>query len=180
MLQWGLGVTLPTRISSMGGKYLWKDHRETPEALSTTMEFGNENKLAEVSVRFWHSNHETESANGNLFYGSDGYMAISGYTKWEIFRGRNPKLVESGEAPTKHFENFIKAVRSRKTEDQNGPVETAHHAAGLAHLGNIAFQRGKVLDFDPRAEQFTNDKQANEMLGKTYRKGFEVPTPDKV
>ena len=180
MLQWGLGVTLPTRISSMGGKYLWKDHRETPEALSTTMEFGNENKLAEVSVRFWHSNHETESANGNLFYGSDGYMAISGYTKWEIFRGRNPKLVESGEAPTKHFENFIKAVRSRKTEDQNGPVETAHHAAGLAHLGNIAFQRGKVLDFDPRAERFTNDKQANEMLGKTYRKGFEVPTPDKV
>ncbi len=180
MLQWGLGVTLPTRISSMGGKYLWQDHRETPEALSTTMEFGNENKLAEVSVRFWHSNHETGSANGNLFYGSDGYMAISGYTKWEIFRGRKPKLVDSGEAPTRHFENFIKAVRSRKTEDQNGPVETAHYAAGLAHLGNIAFQRGKVLDFDPRAQQFTNDKRANEMLTKTYRKGFEVPSPDNV
>ena len=180
MLQWGLGVTFPTRIASMGGKYLWDDHRETPEALSTTMQFGNDNKLAEVSVRFWHSNHETGSANGNLFYGSDGYMAISGYTKWEIFRGRKPELVESGEAPTRHYENFIAAVRSRKTEDQNGPVETAHYAAGLAHLGNIAFQRGKTLDFDPRAQQFTNDDRANKMLGKTYRKGFEVPPPDKV
>ncbi len=180
MLQWGLGVTFPTQIASMGGKYLWDDHRETPEALSTTMKFGNENKLAEVSVRFWHSNHETRSANGNLFYGSDGYMAISGYTKWEIFRGRKPELVESGEAPTRHFENFIEAVRSRKTEDQNGPVETAHYAAGLAHLGNIAFQCGKTLDFDPRAQQFTNDNRANEMLGKTYRKGFEVPPPDRV
>ncbi len=180
MLQWGLGVTFPTQIASMGGKYLWDDHRETPEALSTTMKFGNENKLAEISVRFWHSNHETRSANGNLFYGSDGYLAISGYTKWEIFRGRKPELVESGEAPTKHYENFIKAVRSRKTEDQNGPVETAHYAAGLAHLGNIAFQRGKTLDFDPRAQQFTNDDPANKMLGKTYREGFAVPPPDKV
>ncbi len=180
MLQWGLGVTFPTQIASMGGKYLWDDHRETPEALSTTMKFGNENKLAEISVRFWHSNHETRSANGNLFYGSDGYMAISGYTKWEIFRGRKPQLVESGEAPTRHYENFIKAVRSRKTEDQNGPVETAHYAAGLAHLGNIAFERGETLDFDPRAQQFTNDKRANAMLGKTYRKGFETPPPDKV
>ena len=180
MLQWGLGVTFPTQIASMGGKYLWDDHRETPEALSTTMQFGNDNKLAEVSVRFWHSNHETRSANGNLFYGSDGYMAISGYTKWEIFRGRKPELVESGQAPTRHYENFIAAVRSRKTEDQNGPVETAHYAAGLAHLGNIAFQRGKTLDFDPRAQQFTNDDRANKMLGKTYRKGFEVPPPDKV
>ena len=180
MLQWGLGVTFPTQIASMGGKYLWDDHRETPEALSTTMQFGNENKLAEVSVRFWHSNHETRSANGNLFYGSDGYMAISGYTKWEIFRGRKPDLVESGQAPTRHYENFIKAVRSRKAEDQNGPVETAHYAAGLAHLGNIAFQRGKTLAFDPRAQQFTNDERANKMLGKTYRKGFEAPPPDKV
>ena len=87
---------------------------------------------------------------------------------------------DSGEAPTKHFENFIKAVRSRKTEDQNGPVETAHYAAGLAHLGNIAFHRGKVLEFDPRTQELTNDKQANALLGKKYRKGFEVPSPDKV
>ena len=180
MLQWGLDVTLPDEVVSSGGRYIWDDHRETPEMLSTLLQFKKERKMAEVAVRFWHSNHETQSANGNIFYGSDGYMVISGYNKWELFRGRKPELVDSGEAPTKHFENFIKAVRSRNTEDQNGPVESAHHSAALAHLGNIAFHRRKTLRFDREAMQFKNDKQANEMLTKSYRKGFEVPAPDQV
>ena len=180
MLQWGLGVTLPDELVSSGGRYIWDDHRETPEMLTTLMQFKKERKMAEVAVRFWHSNHETRSANGNIFYGSDGYLVVSGYTKWEIFRGRRPELVESGEAKTEHFENFIKAVRSRKTEDQHGPVETAHHSAALAHLGNIAFKRGKKLNFDRDANRFSKDEKANAMLTKSYRKGFEVPAPDQV
>ena len=180
MLQWGLGVTLPDQVVSSGGRYIWDDHRETPEMLTTLLQFKKERKMAEVAVRFWHSNHETRSANGNIFYGSDGYLVVSGYNKWEIFRGRKPELVESGEAPTKHFENFIKAVRSRKAADQNGPVESAHHSAALAHLGNIAFQRGKILEFDRDANRFSNDEKANGMLTKSYREGFEVPAPDKV
>lgn len=136
--------------------------------------------MAEVAVRFWHSNHETRSANGNIFYGSEGYLVVSGYTKWEIFRGRRPELQESGEAPTRHFENFIKAVRSRKTDDQHGTVESAHHSAALAHLGNIAFKRDRKLEFDRGTLRFKDDDRANEMLGKAYRKGFEVPAPEDV
>jgi hypothetical protein len=148
--------------------------------LTTLMEFDGGKKFAEVAVRFWISNRETEGDNSNLFYGSEGYLAISGYEKYQFFMGRKKEPGPSGEAPTQHFENFIKAVRSRKTADQNGPVETAHYAAGMAHLGNIAFHRGQVLEFDPKAERFTNDNEANKMLTKQYRKGFEVPLPDKV
>ncbi|MCY4596976.1 MAG: Gfo/Idh/MocA family oxidoreductase [Bryobacterales bacterium] len=180
MLQWGLDVTLPDEIVSSGGRYLWEDHRETPEMLTTLMQFKPERKMAEVAVRFWHSNHETRSANGNIFYGSEGHLVVSGYTKWDLYRGRKPELVESGEAPTRHYENFIKAVRSRKTEDQNGPVESAHHSAALAHLGNIAFKRGKKLDFNRETNHFSGDSEANQMLSKTYRTGFEVPPPDSV
>ncbi|MBI1357780.1 MAG: gfo/Idh/MocA family oxidoreductase [Acidobacteria bacterium] len=180
MLQWGLDVGLPTKITSMGGKYLWDDYRETPELLSTLMEFDNGKKFGEVAVRFWCSNHETESANGNLFYGSEGYLEISGYTDYAFYFGRKNEPGPKGSAPTKHFENFVDAVRSRKTSDQNGPVETAHSAAALAHLGNITFRRGKVLEFDSAAGRFTNDNEANQMLGKEYRKGFEVPPPNKV
>ena len=148
--------------------------------LTTLMQFKPERKMAEVAVRFWHSNHETRSANGNIFYGSEGHLVVSGYTKWDLYRGRKPELVESGEAPTRHYENFIKAVRSRKTEDQNGPVESAHHSAALAHLGNIAFKRGKKLDFNRETNHFSGDSEANQMLSKTYRTGFEVPPPDSV
>ncbi len=180
MLQWGLDVGLPTKLTSMGGKYLWNDHRETPELLTTLMEFDGGKKYGEVAVRFWSSNHETDDANGNLFYGSEGYLAISGYTKYAFYFGRKNEPGPTGSAPTMHFENFIDAVRSRKASDQNGTVEQAHSAAGMAHLGNITYRVGQVLEFDPATNRFTNNAEANKMLGKKYPKGFEVPAPDKV
>jgi predicted dehydrogenase len=180
MLQWGLGVNLPTKIASMGGNYLWKDHRETPEVLSAMCEFGKEKKFAEIAVRFWISNDEAGGPISNLFYGSEGYLAISGYTDYKFFMGRQKKEGPSGKAPTKHYENFIKAVRSRKTSDQNGPVETAHSSSALAHVANVAFRRGAMLEFDPVKEQFINDAEANKLLKDPYRKGFIVPAPEKV
>ncbi len=181
MLQWGLGVKFPTKVASMGGKYLWRDHRETPEVLTALCDFDREKKYAEIAVRFWCTNTEADGAtNGDLFYGSEGYMAINGYTKYAVFLGPKRTPGPTGSAPAKHFENFIKAVRSRKVEDQNGPVETAHYSSGLAHIANTAFRRGGVLQFDPDSEQFVNDKQANALLADTYRKGFVVPAPDKV
>ncbi len=179
MLQWGLGVKLPTKVGAMGGKYLWKDHRETPELMTTMLDFGKEGKYAEIAVRFWCSNHES-GANGNLFYGSEGYMSISGYTKYQVFLGKDNKPGPKGDAPTRHFENFIDAVRSRKVQDQNGPVETAHYASALAHVANIALRRGAILDFDPVKERFVNDEKANAMIADPYRKGFVVPPPEKV
>ena len=74
-----------------------------------------------------------------------------------------------------HFANFIKAVRSRKTSKQNGPVETAHLSSALAHLGNIAFRLGRVLNFDPATEKFVGDKEANPMLTRQYRAPYVVP-----
>ena len=181
MLQWGLGVKFPTRVAVMGGKYLWRDRRETPELLTALCDFGREKKYAEIAVRFWCTNTEAEGAtNGDLFYGSEGFMAIDGYTKYSVYLGQKRTPGPTGSAPARHFENFIKAVRSRKVEDQNGPVETAHYSSGLAHVANAAFRCGKILDFDPDAERFIGDEQANALLSDTYRDGFVVPPPEKV
>jgi predicted dehydrogenase len=179
MLQWGLDVKLPTKVGAMGGNFLWKDRRETPEVMTALCEFGNEKKFAEIAVRFWCSNHEA-GANGNLFYGSEGYMAISGYDKYQVFLGKDNKPGPQGKAPTRHFENFIDVVRSRKIQDLNGPVETAHYSSSLAHVANIALRRGTMLQFDPAREVFVGDEEANRMIADEYRKGFAVPPPDKV
>jgi len=66
-------------------------------------------------------------------------------------------------------------VESRKTSDQNGPVETAHLASSLAHLGNISYRLGRQLEFDPGAERFVGDEEANGMLSRNYRAPFVVP-----
>lgn len=181
MLQWGLGVKFPTKIVAMGGKYLWRDRRETPEVVSAMYEFGPEKKYAEMAVRPWCTNTESPDApNGNLFFGSDGYMAINGYTQYSVFLGQKRVPGPTRTAGENHFENFIKAVRSRNEADQNGPVETVHSSSGLAHITNAAFRRGSVLQFDPRTERFIGDDKANAFLAGTYREGFVVPPPDKV
>ncbi len=72
----------------------------------------------------------------------------------------------------------IKAIRSRKTADQNGPVETAHLSSALAHLGNISYRLDRVLTFDPAKEKFVGDKEADKLLTREYRKPYVVP--DKV
>jgi hypothetical protein len=48
-------------------------------------------------------------------------------------------------------------------------------SSGLAHLGNIAYRMEKVLTFNPSTETFVNDPEANKMLTRNYREGYEVP-----
>ena len=112
---------------------------------------------------------------GNIFYGSEGYMVVKNYDRFEIYLGPLREKGPARQAGGDHFANFLKAVRSRKTSDQNGPVETAHLSSALAHLGNISHRLERQLVFDPRKERFTGDEQANAMLSRKYRAPFVVP-----
>src|SRR5262249_31315539 len=41
-----------------------------------------------------------------------------------------------------HFDNFVKAVRSRKHEDLNADIREGHLSAALCHLANISYRLG--------------------------------------
>jgi len=66
-------------------------------------------------------------------------------------------------------------VKSRKEEDIRGTALEGHVSAAHCQLGNIAHRRGLALEFDPETERFVGDDEANAMLERDYRKGFEVP-----
>ena len=131
--------------------------------------------MIEFEVRPWMTNREDEVDVGNIFYGKEGYMIVKWYDYYATFLGQKREPGPTRKAGGDHFANFIKAVRSRKTSDQNGPVETAHLAAGLAHLGNVAYRVGRQLEFDPKTERFVGDEQANALLTRTYRPPFVMP-----
>lgn len=131
--------------------------------------------MVEFEVRPWATNLEDGAGVGNLFYGSEGYMVVKGYSSYEIFLGQKREKGPARRADGDHYANFIKAVRSRKTSDQNGPVETAHLASALAHMGNISYRLGRQLTFDPVKERFVGDEQANAMVTRKYRAPFVVP-----
>ncbi len=65
--RWGLGVELPTKISAIGGKFMFNDDQETPNTLNCAYEFTRSNGskcMMEIEVRHWMSNHEAEIGTG--------------------------------------------------------------------------------------------------------------------
>ncbi len=175
MCMWGLDVGLPTRITSFGDKFLFDDDKETPETQTSLYHYPAEKKMIQFEVRNWCTNDEAGAGVGNIFYGSKGFLVVKGYSSYEIFLGQKREKGPARNAGGNHFANFIKAVRSRKTSDQNGPVESAHLSSALAHLGNISFRTGRTLNFDPTKERFVGDPEADKYLKRNYRAPFVVP-----
>jgi len=178
LCMWGLDVGLPEKITSMGGKFLWEDCKETPEVLSSVYHYPKEKKIIQFEVRPWMTNMEDGVGIGNIFYGSEGYMVVKGYDKYETFLGKDKTVGPTRKEGGDHYKNFIDAVIAKNPALCNAPVETAHLASGLAHLGNIAYRTGRELTFDPKTERFVGDEEANTMLGRKYRAPYVVP--DKV
>jgi len=178
MCMWGLDVGLPSRITSMGGKFLWDDAKEVPEVLTSVYHYPEEKKMIQFEVRHWATNQEDGVKVGNIFYGDKGYVKIFGYDKYEVWQlvGREKyDKVKHGKAGGDHYANFIDAVRAHDKSVLNGPVETAHMASALAHLGNISYRLERQLDFDPDSETFQGDSEANDMLTRDYREPYVVP-----
>ncbi len=178
LCMWGLDVGLPETITSAGGKYLWNDCKETPEVLTSTYSYPKEGKVIQFEVRPWMTNKEDGVEIGNIFYGDKGYMVINGYSDYKTFLGKNREPGPARNAGGDHYQNFVEAVRAKDKKILNGPVETAHLAASIAHLGNISYRLGRTLHFDPTKEIFIGDKEANTMLTRKYRSPYIVP--DKV
>lgn len=181
LCMWGLGVdSLPERITSMGGKFLWDDSKEVPEIQTSIYHYPKEKKIIQFEVRNWYTNLEDGAGVGNIFYGDKGYLVVNGYGTYESFLGpkreKGPSRKEGGEL-TLHFQNWFDAIRARDMSIQNGPVQTGALSSSLAHLGNVSYRLGKQLQFDPVAERFIGDSEAeaNSMLSRDYRAPYLLP-----
>ena len=181
LCMWGLGVdSLPERVTSMGGKFLWDDCKEVPEVQTSVFHYPKEKKMIQFEVRNWCTNLEDGAGVGNIFYGDKGYMVVKGYDTYESYLGekreKGPARSEGGEQ-TLHFQNWFDAIRARDMSIQNAPVQTGHLSSSLAHLGNISYRLGRQLEFDPVSERFKGDgeTEANSMLSREYRAPYILP-----
>jgi hypothetical protein len=111
---------------------------------------------------------------GNIFYGSKGYLVISGYTTYKTFLGRSqdPGPTKSGSG--NHHANFVQAMRSRKIEDLNGDVQEGYESAVCMHLANISYRTGRAINFDPKTEKIVGDAEAAKLATRLYRAPFIV------
>jgi predicted dehydrogenase len=210
LARWGLGVKLPHKVSAIGGHVMFNDDQETPNVLNCAFEFlmpDGKKRLLEFEVRHWMTNTEAEiglpgfgagaaalpqavgHANskqpkamcGNLFYGSKGYMAMTGYESYRTWLGEEQEPGPSATRDGNRWANFIHCVRTRKKEDVLAPIEEGHLSATLVHLANASYRLGRSLNFDPEKEQVIGDEEANRLLRGDDR-GFRAPftIPERV
>ena len=72
--------------------------------------------------------------------------------------------------------NFIDCVKSR--EPCYAPAETGHRTITIAHIANIAIRLRRKLRWDPEAEQFKDDHEANRMLTRDQREPWTLENVD--
>ena len=118
--------------------------------------------------------------NGNVFYGTEGYMIFSRRGAFSVFLGpkNEPGPTEGKELRgrrgyAEHMADFLSAIRTR--QPTRSRAEVAHRSCATVHLGEIAFRTRGRLDFDPQTEQFVDCDDANEMLTKKYRQPYGLP-----
>ena len=125
-------------VMSYGARVGIVDCAETPSVQMTIHDFGPVTVVQEVR------NLKTAAPKRGaiLIVGSEGYIS-SNFSAASVFDPTG-KLVEKLTAPNvDHFANFIKAVRSRKREDQNAEINEGHTSTALIHVGNISQRLGK-------------------------------------
>jgi predicted dehydrogenase len=179
--RWGLGLdTHPTTIAALGGKYFFDDDQQFPDTQTVIFEYagaGTKQKRQLIyEQRIWSPYVQEGHENGNAFYGTKGMMLLGKHSGWQLFGPRNqPGEKMSGRLDsTAHHRDFLACIKNGRR--LNADIETGHLSTALAHLGNIATRVGRVLHFDPQAEQITADEEANRLVRRTYREGhWAVP-----
>ncbi len=72
-----------------------------------------------------------------------------------------------------HMQNWLDCIHSR--EKPVADVEIGHRSVTVCHLANITRAVGRPLRWDPVREQFEGDDEANALLERPRRNGFELP-----
>lgn len=72
--------------------------------------------------------------------------------------------------------NFLDCVKSRKP--CYAPAETGHRTISIPHIGNIAMQLGRALKWNPDAERFVNDPEADSLLSRQQREPWTITNID--
>ncbi|MDG2011956.1 MAG: Gfo/Idh/MocA family oxidoreductase [Pirellulaceae bacterium] len=83
-----------------------------------------------------------------------------------------PQRAGKLDAIMNHMGNFFDCVDARKQPISD--VESQHRSVSTCHLGNISMKLARPLKWDATQERFQNDPEANALLVREQRKGFEV------
>ena len=134
-----------------------------------------------------------ELDNGIKFEGTEGWIFVTrgAYSVTDSDPASNsegrkpleasdPKILTSEIGPNEiklpvseeHHGNWLEAIRDNK--ETIAPVEIAHRSCSACLLHHIAMKLDRKLQWDPAAEKFIDDEEANSMLSRPQRVPYAI------
>lgn len=199
-IQASLGADAPLSVVALGGKFANYDNREVPDTLEVLWHYPND-----TLVTFSQFNAtgaapagkpceiEFRGTKGTMYFRTNGYEIVPEVVTLNEFAARTPldrtvekgwrtgakaqieaKVVSGSIKDADHARNFLDCVKSRKSPTCD--VEYGHRCTTAALIANIAHRSKAYLEWDAKAERFTNNNAANKALVVEYRKPYQLPT----
>lgn len=160
--QWGLEMDgsgpveiIPPGVD--GAEFL--TFKYTNGVIMTKQQFKGETN----GVKFWGDKGWVEVSRGHILTSDENLMPV-----------KDEENVGAYETKIPHLENFIEAIKTRT--DPIAPVEKGHRTCTVCTLANIAYDMNRTIKWDPDAEKFVNDPEAeaHRLFDKTYSKGYSL------
>lgn len=183
--RWFLDAGFPTKVSSTGGRYAFKDDWQTPDTQVAGFEFGD-NKLITWEGRSCNEYPIEGSGRGFTIYGDQGTLVNSGNDDYRVYDYKN-KLVKEVKSSSKndptnpvsasgnldfyHFNNFVESIRGNSS--LTSPINEGHKSVLLCHLASIAQRTGATLHCDPSNGHILNNPDAMKLWKREYEPGWE-------
>lgn len=181
--RWALGVDLPNRISSSGGRLHYNDDWEFYDTQNVTFDFP-EGKSINWEGRSCNGASFWDKGRGSIIYGTKGSMMIdrSGYTTYNmeneevkrVTRGGEEDALDTvggGDLTDYHVLNFANAIRMG--EALNSPIESGQKSVVALHLGNISQYMNRSLNLDTKTGRIIGDPEAMSLWRRDYEPGWE-------
>ena len=163
IVQWALGMDKsgPVEIIPAGfedTKYLTFIY---DNGVVVTEEPFNEQQTK--GVKFWGDNGWIEISREHFLASDDSLLPPKAQTSEGAYETQIP-----------HLENFVNAMKTNT--DPVVPVEIGHRSCTVCTLGNIAYDLGRPIKWNPQTETFVDDAEAdaNRLFNKTYSEGYKL------
>lgn len=163
LCRWAIGAEeFPTSVSSIGGRYVWDDNGQTPNTHILRYEYAKAPITFEIRDLPTATGKRDTCKYRGLSYGIvvEGEDATYiGFDNGKVVdsQGNTIREIKGTTGPDGgrqlHRENFVKAVRSRRSEDLNCGVRAGHLSSALCHLGNISHHLGEPIALNALPEQ---------------------------
>lgn len=192
LIRWLMNEEAPVAISANGGKYAVDDDRTIPDTMQVTYEFAS-GALSTINILEASSGSfipygflEMRGTKGTLYAAENDYKIVptrpGQFQSWdklieaeEYNLVTTDKLLSDGSyrnCTANLIRNFLDCIKSRQTP--LATLETGHRSTTMAHLATIALKTRQRLQWDPKKECFTNNREANKLLTYEYRKPWKL------